>query len=154
MLLYLQREYRVNPLPTRNQGISGRFTYAYDQRYLFEANFGYNGTERLASGHRFEMFPSFAAGWVISNEKFFEPINRIITNLKIRGSWGLVGNDETGTKDIRTGAEGPHFIYLTNVNLNDDNHQYTTGVDMNVTYKGPAVTQYGVTNATWERAEN
>lgn len=153
MLLYLQREYRVNPLPTRNQGISGRFTYAYDQRYLFEANFGYNGTERLASGHRFEMFPSFAAGWVISNEKFFEPINRIITNLKIRGSWGLVGNDETGTKDIRTGAEGPHFIYLTNVNLNDDNHQYTTGVDMNVTYKGPAVTQYGVTNATWERAE-
>ena len=153
MLLYLQREYRVNPLPTRNQGISGRFTYAYDQRYLFEANFGYNGTERLASGHRFEMFPSFAAGWVISNEKFFEPINRIITNLKIRGSWGLVGNDEMGTKDIRTGAEGPHFIYLTNVNLNDDNHQYTTGVDMNVTYKGPAVTQYGVTNATWERAE-
>ena len=153
MLLYLQREYRVNPLPTRNQGVSGRFTYAYDQRYLFEANFGYNGTERLAAGHRFEMFPSFAAGWVVSNEKFFEPLNNIITNLKIRGSWGLVGNDETGTTDIRTGAEGPHFIYLTNVNLNDGGHSYTTGVDMNVTYNGPAVTQYGVTNATWERAE-
>lgn len=153
MLLYLQREYRVNPLPTRNQGISGRFTYAYDQRYLFEANFGYNGTERLASGHRFEMFPSFAAGWVVSNEKFFEPINNIITNLKIRGSWGLVGNDETGTTDIRTGAAGPHFIYLTDVSLGSDDRQFTTGVDMNVTYKGPIVTQYGVTNATWERAE-
>lgn len=153
MLLYLQREYRVNPLPTRNQGLSGRLTYAYDQRYLFEANFGYNGTERLASGHRFEMFPSVAAGWVISNEKFFEPFNKVITNLKIRGSWGLVGNDETGTKDIRTGKDGPHFIYLTNVELNDDNHKYTTGVDMDVTYKGPVITQYGVTNATWERAE-
>ena len=75
MILYLQREYRIKALPTRNQGVSGRFTYAYDQRYLFEANFGYNGTERLADGHRFEFFPSFAAGWVISNEKFFEPLN-------------------------------------------------------------------------------
>ena len=99
------------------------------------------------------MFPSVAAGWVISNEKFFEPFNKVITNLKIRGSWGLVGNDETGTKDIRTGKDGPHFIYLTNVELNDDNHKYTTGVDMDVTYKGPVITQYGVTNATWERAE-
>lgn len=153
MLLYLQREYRINPLPTRNQGVSGRFTYAYDQRYLFEANFGYNGTERLASGNRFEIFPSFAAGWVVSNEKFFEPATDVISNLKIRGSWGLVGNDETGTTDIRTGKEGPHFIYLTDVTIGDNDHSFTTGEDMNVTYKGPAVKQYGVANATWERAE-
>lgn len=151
MLLYLQREYRVNALPTRNQGISGRLTYAYDQRYLLEANFGYNGTERLASGNRFEVFPSFAAGWVVSNEKFFEPLTDVVSNLKIRGSWGLVGNDETGTYDIRSGAAGPHFIYLDDVVLN--NIGYTTGVDMNVTHSGPKINLYGVRDATWERAE-
>lgn len=151
MLLYLQREFRSKILPTRNQGVSGRVTYAYDQRYLFEANFGYNGTERLAKGHRFEMFPSFAAGWMISNEKFFEPLNQTISSLKIRASWGLVGNDETGTTDIRTGATGPHFIYLDDITLG--NQGYTTGVDMNVTHSGPTTNLYGVTNATWERAE-
>lgn len=150
MILYLQREYRIKALPTRNQGVSGRFTYAYDQRYLFEANFGYNGTERLADGHRFEFFPSFAAGWVISNEKFFEPLNKVITNLKIRGSWGLVGNDETGLKDIRTGTDGPHFIYIDDVIMN--NMGFTTGVDMNTTYKGPVYSQYGNPEATWERS--
>jgi TonB-linked SusC/RagA family outer membrane protein len=153
MLLYLQREYRANAnvLPTRNQGVSGRFTYAYDSRYLFEANFGYNGTERLASGHRFEFFPSFAAGWVVSNEKFFEPLSKTVTNLKIRGSWGLVGNDETGLTDIRTGAQGPHFIYLTDVTLGSQG--YLTGVDMSQDYYGPTINLYGVRNATWERSE-
>lgn len=151
MLLYLQREYRNLILPTRNQGVSGRVTYAYDQRYLFEANFGYNGTERLAKGNRFEVFPSFAAGWVISNEKFFEPINDVVSSLKVRGSWGMVGNDETGTTDIRSGVNGPHFIYLDNITLG--NQGYTTGVDMNVTHKGPTINLYGVRNATWERAE-
>lgn len=152
MLLYLQREYRINALPTRNQGLSGRVTYAYDQRYLFEANFGYNGTERLASGHRFELFPSFAAGWVISNEKFFEPLTDIVSNLKVRGSWGLVGNDETGLTDIRTGVAGPHFIYLDDISINDGNMGFTTGVDMNTTYYGPLIKQYGTKDATWERS--
>lgn len=150
MLLYLQREYRYDALPTRNQGLSGRFTYAYDQRYLFEANFGYNGTERLAKGKRFEFFPSFAAGWVISNEKFFEPLNKVITNLKIRGSWGLVGNDETGLKDIRSGVDGPHFIYLDDISMNASG--FTTGVDMNTSYSGPIINLYGNPNATWERS--
>lgn len=151
MLIYMQREYRINVLPTRNQGLSGRFTYAYDQRYLFEANFGYNGTERLAKDHRFEMFPAFAAGWVISNEKFFEPLSKAITNLKLRASWGLVGNDETGLTDIRGTGDGPHYIYLSDITLG--NKGYTTGVDMNVTHNGPTINLYGVQDATWERAE-
>lgn len=153
MVLYLQRELRENGkvLPTRNQGVAGRFTYGYNNRYLFEMNFGYNGTERLAKGRRFEFFPSFAAGWVISNEKFFNPLTNIVTNLKLRGSWGLVGNDQTGTTDIRGTGDGPHFIYLTDVTLG--NQGYTTGVDMNVTYNGPTINLYGVQNATWERAE-
>lgn len=151
MLLYLQREFRSDILPTRNQGISGRATYSYDYRYLFEANFGYNGTERLAKGRRFEMFPSVAAGWVVSNEKFFEPYTKAISTLKLRASWGLVGNDETGLTDLRSGAAGPHFIYLDNIQLG--NQGYTTGVDMNVTHKGPTILLYGNKTATWERAE-
>ena len=64
MLLYMQREYRNAVLPNRNQGFSGRFTYDFDQRYLAEINFGYNGTERLAKGDRFEFFPAISLdGW-------------------------------------------------------------------------------------------
>lgn len=69
----------------------GRFTYDYGQRYLVELNFGYNGTERLAKKSRFEFFPAISLGWVISNEQFFEPMTDMIDNLKIRGSYGLVG---------------------------------------------------------------
>ena len=76
--MYMQREYRSSVLPERNQGFSGRFTYDYGQRYLVELNFGYNGTERLAKKERFEFFPAVSLGWVISNEKFFEPMTKYI----------------------------------------------------------------------------
>ncbi len=74
MLMYMQREYRSDVLPQRNQGLSGRFTYDYQNKYFAEFNFGYNGTERLASGHRFEFFPAMSLGWVVSNESFWEPL--------------------------------------------------------------------------------
>ena len=77
MLLYKQREYRSDVLPNRNQGLSGRLTYDYGQRYLFEFNFGYNGTERLAKEDRFGFFPAVSLGWVISNEAFFEPMKNV-----------------------------------------------------------------------------
>ena len=96
MLMYMQRDFKSDVLPHRNQGLSGRFTYDYDQRYLVEFNFGYNGTERLAKKDRFELFPAVSLGWVISNEKFFETFLDKIDNLKIRASYGLVGSDETG----------------------------------------------------------
>ena len=112
MLLYNQDQYNVNnpddliaSLPKRKQGIAGRLTYAYDYRYLAEFNFGYNGSENFAEGHRFGFFPSLALGYTISREKWFEPLSDIITNLKIRGSWGLVGNDQIG---------GERYIYMSN----------------------------------------
>ena len=80
MLQYMQREYRNDVLPNRNQGISGRITYDYDHRYLAEFNFGYNGTERLAKDDRFEFFPAISLGWVTSNEKFFEPLTNVISH--------------------------------------------------------------------------
>ena len=146
MLMYMQREYRSSVLPERNQGFSGRFTYDYGQRYLVELNFGYNGTERLAKKERFEFFPAVSLGWVISNEKFFEPMTKYIDNLKIRGSYGLVGSDETG---LSAGAQ--HFLYIDQVSLN--NIGFTTGVDMNYTLYGPLVTNYAVVNGSWERVK-
>ena len=146
MLMYMQREYRSSVLPERNQGFSGRFTYDYGQRYLVELNFGYNGTERLAKKERFEFFPAVSIGWVISNEKFFEPMTKYIDNLKIRGSYGLVGSDETG---LSAGAQ--HFLYIDQVSLN--NIGFTTGVDMNYTLYGPLVTNYAVVNGGWERVK-
>ena len=146
MLMYMQREYRSSVLPERNQGFSGRFTYDYGQRYLVELNFGYNGTERLAKKERFEFSPAVSLGWVISNEKFFEPMTKYIDNLKIRGSYGLVGSDETG---LSAGAQ--HFLYIDQVSLN--NIGFTTGVDMNYTLYGPLVTNYAVVNGGWERVK-
>ena len=107
MLMYMQRQYRSDVLPQRNQGISGRFTYDYKNRYLVEVNFGYNGTERLKKGNRFELFPAISLGWVISNENFMTSVASAINYLKLRASYGLVGSDETG---LQAGAS--HFLYI------------------------------------------
>jgi TonB-linked SusC/RagA family outer membrane protein len=131
-------------LPSRNQGVSGRFTYGYDNRYLFEFNFGYNGSERFASNHRFGFFPSVGAGWVVSNEKFFEPLLSAVDNLKFRFTYGLVGNDQIGSANDR-------FFYLSDVNLNNgSNGQFGT----NYTYSRPGVVtnRYENQNITWEQS--
>lgn len=83
------------------EGYVGRVTYGFDSRYLFEANFGYNGSENFPPGKRFGFFPSAAIGWVISEEQFFNDIN-FIDFLKIRASYGEVGNDQIG---------GRRFLY-------------------------------------------
>ncbi|MFC0515518.1 TonB-dependent receptor [Mucilaginibacter angelicae] len=131
-------------LPSRNQGVSGRFTYGYDNRYLLEFNFGYNGSERFASNHRFGFFPSVGAGWVVSNEKFFEPLLSTIDNLKFRFTYGLVGNDQIGSPTDR-------FFYLSDVNLNNgSNGQFGT----NYIYSRPGVVTYRYENQniTWEQS--
>lgn len=143
MLMYMQRDYKSSVLPHRNQGLSGRFTYDYGQKYLAEFNFGYNGTERLPKGDRFEFFPALSLGWVISNEKFFEPFRNKVDNLKLRASYGLVGSDETGT-----GAGS--YLFRDEVTLNSIG--FTTGSDWNVTKYGPQITKYSVLNACWEKA--
>lgn len=152
MFVYLQRDYNVNnpadddktkqfynTLSTRNQGIAGRLTYAYDSRYLLEANFGYNGSENFQEGMRFGFFPSAAIGYNISNESFFEPLKGVISNLKIRGSWGIVGNSFTD----------PRFPYLTFVNL--EGLGYTFGNDWQTSGKGAIITKYGAAGACWEK---
>ena len=92
-------------LPFNVIGIAGRATYAFDSRYLAEFNIGYNGSEQFAPGHRFGVFPAFSGGWVVSNESFLRD-NKVLTNLKLRASYGKVGNDRFG---------GRRFLYLDNI---------------------------------------
>ena len=78
------------------QSVFGRVNYAFDSRYLFEANLRYDGTSRMASGNRWGIFPSFSAGWRISEEGFMESSKSWLNNLKIRASWGKLGNQNIG----------------------------------------------------------
>jgi len=146
MLLYHQREYRTptldlyGNLPYREQGLAGRATYNYDSRYFTEVNFGYNGSENFKPGMQYGFFPSIAAGYLISNEKFFKPLTDVVNLLKIRASYGLVGNAYTS----------PRFPYITEVNLNDAARGYTFGDQWNNSLNGYSITKYGQDGATWE----
>ena len=86
----------IDAYPTKNMGIAGRFTYAFRDKYFAEFNFGYNGSENFAPGKRYGFFPSYAVGYMISNEKFWEPLRDKVNILKIRASYGKIGNDEAG----------------------------------------------------------
>ena len=94
-------------LPYNMLGISARATYAYNMKYLMEVNLGYNGSEQFAKKKRFGFFPAFSAGWVVSNERFLEK-NKTITNLKLRASYGKVGNDQLGSN---------RFLYLDDIQM-------------------------------------
>lgn len=132
-------------LPFRNLGLSGRATYSYDSRYFFEFNFGYNGSERFYKTNRYGFFPSAGAAWVVSNEKFFENLKGTINNLKLRYSYGLVGND-------RIGADNDRFFYLSNLNMNDENRGATFGREFNERKNGVSISRYSNEQITWERA--
>lgn len=94
MVLYNQNDYRYNSeLAKRYQGLVGRVTYGYDDRYLAEFNAGYNGSENFLQGKRFGFFPAVSLGWRISNEEFMAGTAQWLNNLKIRASYGEVGND-------------------------------------------------------------
>lgn len=76
-------------------GFFGRVNYDYKERYLLESNVRYDGTSRFLRNKRWNVFPSFSAGWNVAREAFFEPYSQIVNTLKIRGSWGELGNQNT-----------------------------------------------------------
>ena len=131
-------------LPARNMGISGRGTYGYDDRYFVELNFGYNGSEKFAENHRFGFFPSAGLGWIVSNEGFFEKTFPSISLLKLKYTFGLVGNDNIGSS---------RFFYLSDVNLGDGGRGYAWGADYNNYYNGYNINSYPNADVTWEVAE-
>jgi TonB-linked SusC/RagA family outer membrane protein len=101
-------------IPSGLQGLVGRVAYDYKGRYLLEYDFGYNGTENFAPGKRFGYFPAYSAGWIVSDESFF-PKNKIVTFMKLRGSYGEVGNDQIG---------GNRFLYNPSSYTNYNNAWY------------------------------
>lgn len=130
-------------LPYRLQGVASRATYAYDNKYFFEFNMGYNGSENFAPDKRYGFFPAIGLGWLLSNEKFFEPLKNTFQMVKFRYSDGIVGSGGSGGG--YAGAEGDRFYYLTKVGSASG---YTFGQNGNISPGGLGVTAYGV-DVTW-----
>lgn len=154
LLLYNQsKEYypsSYSDIPRGYVGLVGRVTYDYKKRYLAEFNMGYNGSENFHPSRRFGFFPAGSIGWVISDEPFFQPIKGVLSFLKIRASWGLVGNDRIG---------GERFMYLSDpyvVNngslASRQGYAYNFGVDNSTNYLGSYEKSRNNPNVSWEKA--
>lgn len=132
----------ISSLPRRKIGYAARLSYDYAHRYLLEFNVGYNGSENFAKGHRYGFFPSVAAGWNVSQERFWASVKPVISGLKLRGSYGLVGNDQIG---------GERFIYMADVDL-DGSPSFVTGYGQGNTQSlsGPVYTRFQNDDITWE----
>ncbi|MGQ8336965.1 SusC/RagA family TonB-linked outer membrane protein [Sunxiuqinia sp. A32] len=130
-------------LPYRNMGLAGRFTYAYNDTYFVEANFGYNGSERFAKNNRFGFFPSAGLGYLVSNEPYFESLKKTITKLKLKATYGLVGNDAIGGADDR-------FFYLSQVNMTSGARGAQFGKFFDYGKSGVSISRYANDQITWE----
>ena len=143
-LFLIRQSIRVynNDIPYATQGQALRGTYNYAEKYLFEANVAYNGSENFAKGHKYGIFPAAAVGWVVSNEDFLKK-NRSINYLKLRGSYGVVGNDQ---------LPGSRFGYLQFYTVNGDTYNFgttqTSGVSANV-FEGTLANPL----LTWEKSK-
>lgn len=142
LFLYNQQSYDDGGIqPYRKQGIAGRLSYTYDSRYVTEFNFGYNGSENFDKGKRFGFFPSFALGWLVSEEPFMDRFRNTLSKLKLRASIGKVGNDNIG---------GRRFAYITTLNTNAGS--YNWGDTGQIGRTGISEGEVGVSNLTWETA--
>jgi TonB-linked SusC/RagA family outer membrane protein len=132
----------IYSFPYRHEGLAGRVAYDFDSRYFAEFNFGYNGSENFAKKYRYGFFPSFAAGWMVSNEAFLEDYADKITQLRIRGSIGKAGNDQI--------SDSRRFGYVTTINGSSTGHNF--GYSNTSYYTGVSEDQFGIPNLTWETA--
>jgi TonB-linked SusC/RagA family outer membrane protein len=140
LFLYNQQAYDDGDIQDyRKQGIAGRLSYTYDNRYVGEFNFGYNGSENFAKGERFGFFPSVAVGWLMSEEPWMDRFRKVFSKIKFRASVGKAGDDNIG---------GRRFAYLTT--LNTDAQGYTWGTTGQKSYSGITEGEIGVSNLTWE----
>lgn len=118
LVLYQQQKNIFDEqLPFNLMGVAGRLTYGFDNKYFAEFNAGYNGSEQFAKGRRFGFFPAVSAGWIISNENFLAN-NKTFTLLKLRGSYGEVGNDRIGSS---------RFLYLDNIQVGGGGYSGSLG---------------------------
>ena len=136
-------------IPRGYVGMVGRVTYDYNSRYLLEYNMGYNGSENFAPGNRYGFFPAFSGGWIISEEDFMKGIG-FLNYLKIRASYGLVGNDI---------YSGGRFFFLSDA-WNPSASRYGSsgpqgyifGVSSTTAYPYAKETRIGNPEVTWETA--
>lgn len=126
----------ISSIPERYLGFAGKAAYSFDDRYFMEFNFGYNGSELFAPKNRFGFFPAIGLGWVVSNEHFFEPLKNAVSFLKFRYSNGNTG----------LGSAAERFLYITNLNTNDNNYKYGTGFQDNG--RGISINRYA-TDVRW-----
>ena len=145
LILFNRRDYvditagnSIANLPYRREGLAGRLTYEFDNRYLVEFNVGYNGSENFPRDKRYGLFPSVSGGWIISNERFWNV--DFISHLKFRGSYGQVGNDQIG---------GRRFLYVTTIDENGAGQHYRFGETPRF-YQGFSEGQIGNPDVTWE----
>lgn len=127
------------------QSVFGRINYDYQGKYLFEANVRYDGSSRFAKGNRWGVFPSFSAGWRLSEEGFWDSAKDVVDNLKIRASWGQLGNQNVMKydKDGKLNTDD-YYPFSSDVNL-DSKYIFDKSV-----YSGAAITDMANSNITWE----
>ena len=144
LLLFNRRSYdNGDKLPFRTQGLAGRVAYTFASRYVAEFNFGYNGSENFAKGHRYGFFPSAALGWVVSEEPFLSGIKPYVNKLKFRASYGQTGNAE---------LDGRRFAYLSTITDDYDTlGMYYWGEETNFSRVGMAEGEFAVSDLTWEK---
>lgn len=140
-------------IPRSYIGLVGRATYDYNTRYMADVNVGYNGSENFAPGKRFGLFPAFSVGWILSEEKFMKPLKPFLNYLKVRASFGIVGNDQT--------SDSSRFLYLPDVyDTNPYNSSSTNYYRIRAYYFGNATSitsrvqeqKKGNPDVTWETA--
>ncbi|GHV65960.1 SusC/RagA family TonB-linked outer membrane protein [Bacteroidia bacterium] len=131
-------------LPERNAGLSGRATYDYDTRYFVEFAFGYNGSEKFTGKKKFGFFPSIGAGWLVSNESFWTSMKEAVSLLKLKFTYGQVGNDAISTREER-------FFFLSDIALSGA--PYTWGSMFQTTYPGYTINRYANPDISWEISE-
>jgi len=149
-----------NDIPRTYVGFVGRVTYDWNNRYMAEFNFGYNGSENFAPGKRFGSFPAGSVGWVVSDEPFFKPLKKYVSFLKLRASWGLVGNDK-----VRSGLSrfmymsDPYIVNQTNTfdrftytSVNEPAFAYIFGIENGTATKGAYESAKNNPDVSWEKA--
>lgn len=131
----------ITSLPKRSLGLAGRVTYGYDNRYLLEANVGFNGSENFAKGNRMGIFPAIALGWVASEESWLAG-NEVLTWAKLRASIGQVGNDQ---------IPSTRFIYLATINESAGGYN-NLGLNYDQYQSGIGEGRMANSDVTWEVA--
>lgn len=138
-------ESKYQHIPRAYIGFVGRVTYDYNTRYMADFSVGYNGSENFAPGKRFGLFPAGSLGWIISEEKFMQPLKPYISYMKVRGSIGVVGNDRV--------SDSSRFVYMPDVyDADGDGKGYNFGINNSQNVILASEAKKGNPDVTWETA--